>query len=242
MVNVMSILKLLSVFLLFSFATGSLADTSKSGFYLSTHLAIHKINPVIETNKKFTSPLKQESKFSPAISVGLGYYINDKLRTDLIFEHATFMFNDRANEFHKANEHSYTTGSKILTRKASANSLMLNGYFDFLIKDFYQLFAGAGLGTAKIEERVCHFASGYYMSDEVNYTFPLVTENFCNSNKRNFSYALIFGANFIVNEQVNFELLYKWKDYGKTKYNPQTQVKDNRYKGHHVMAGVRVDL
>lgn len=219
----------------------------KGNYYLKAAVTASKITGIKEKDStmKDNLSLNHLSIPSPLSAFGVGYYINDYVRVDLMLEHFNLYFNDEANNFEEAGEDIIIIGTKVVKRKAYGKSLLLNSYIDIMQRSTYSIFIGAGIGVTHLKEKVTHHISGNSMAAGQTYTFPLIIENFTSKLATNFNYALIIGTTIKINPQMNCELSYSWKDFGKTKYS----LKDkediptrNRYKGHHFSAGLRFDL
>lgn len=124
-------------------------------------------------------------------------------------------------------------GKFTVNRKASIYSLMFNGYVDLPISDKFNLFAGAGLGIAKINEK----GNLIITANKINKSSDKVKSK----NKQNFAYSLTTGISLKVSDKTNFELSYSYQDFGKTKYKDKDVTK-NHYNSHSIMTGIRFDI
>ena len=77
------------------------------------------------------------------------------------------------------------------------------------------------------------------MTINQTYTFPLLTEPSTSKPITKFAHSLILGTSINVKPQLNIELIYSWKNFGKVKHN---NLVSNQYKGHHFSIGTRFDL
>lgn len=242
----MSQFKLFFLFsILFFFGTSAFANEQKSNLYFKALTTVTKVNDVKVASPSINFNLNHESSPSPAIGVGVGYHINDYSRVDLMLEHMNLYFPNDANSFNYTENGILNIGTKSVKRKAYANSLMLNGYIDVLSRDNYTLFVGAGAGAIQIKEKIRHSLSGNSIQGNQSYTFPLITQNQISKSTINFAHAFIVGTSIKVMPQVNVELMYSWKNFGKTKHKAIDQAEApirNKYKGHHYSMGIRFDL
>ena len=216
----------------------------KENYYLKMIVAANKISPLKDNNKEMASFSKQTSQISPQIGVGIGtgYHFNDNLRMDLTFESYIFNFNDSVNDLNVPLSNGYFTGAKITKRKATGNSLMLNGYVNLLNRNTYQIFAGAGIGASRLKEKVSHLVSGTLIDDGHIDAYPASVENYCSKTSLNLSYSIFAGISAKANEQINLEFMYKWQNYGKIRYAAASPIRDNTYKGGSISVTLRVDL
>ncbi|ALA62281.1 outer membrane protein [Rickettsia amblyommatis] len=174
--------------------------------------------------------LKSNTGFTGEI--GAGYYIMDNLRTDLTI--------GTVASSHLKKSKTYPDGDSFSVKnKPTIVSLLLNGYVDFVDLSMFKVFAGTGVGAAFVKEKI----NSKDIKDGVTDTFNGTTKN-----KTNFAYQLSLGTSFEVAPSVKAELVYSWRDYGKTKNTTKTidgaKVKfgGTRYKGHNLMAGLRFDM
>nr|WP_016830996.1 outer membrane protein [Rickettsia conorii] len=164
--------------------------------------------------------------------IGAGYYIMDNLRTDLTI--------GTVASSHLKKSKTYPDGNSFSVKnKPTIVSVLLNGYVDFVDLSMFKVFAGAGVGAAFVKEKI-HSKD---IKGGVTDTFNGTTKN-----KTNFAYQLSLGTSFEVAQGVKAELVYSWRDYGKTKNTTKTINGDKvkfggtHYKGHNLMAGLRFDM
>jgi opacity protein-like surface antigen len=86
--------------------------------------------------------------------------------------------------------------------------------------------------------------SGSMINGEMQ-TIPLITDNYTSKPTTNFIYCFSVGTTININQEVNLDLAYSYKDFGKPKYKREDipnipPVK--RYKGHNFSIGIRFDL
>jgi opacity protein-like surface antigen len=236
--------KLIFIIVSFTFSV-ALADFKIDNFYLKKVITASKVSNIKETDEDINFNLSHEARISPFIGVGVGYYIDDNTRVDLILEHMSFNFHNDSSNFNYTEDDILTTGSKAIRRKAHGKSLMLNGYVDIITRDSFKIFIGAGAGAIQIKEKINHLISGNSIQNNQIYTFPLIVDNFTSKTITNFSHSFMIGTSLKVNSGVNLELMYSWRDFGKTKHETidfdEIAIR-NRYKGNHLSVGLRFDL
>ncbi|ACP53949.1 Unknown [Rickettsia africae ESF-5] len=164
--------------------------------------------------------------------IGAGYYIMDNLRTDLTIGTVASSHLKKSKPYPDGNSFS-------VKNKPTIVSVLLNGYVDFVDLSMFKVFAGAGVGAAFVKEKI----NSKDIKGGVTDTFNGTTKN-----KTNFAYQLSLGTSFEVAQGVKAELVYSWRDYGKTKNTTKTINGDKvkfggtHYKGHNLMAGLRFDM
>lgn len=228
--------------ILFLSCSTSFADSRKNNFYLKTIVTASKLDDVQVIEPGLNFNLDHASKLSPSIGMGVGYYINDYARVDLIFERLNFNFNEETSSFNYTENNASITGSKSISRKVHGNSLMFNSYIDLLNRRTFKIFIGSGIGVVKIKEKVSHLTSGNITNGHT-LSFPLFTETFISKTSTNFAHSLMVGTDITINPEITLELMYSWKDFGKTKYKNKDQKEScHRNKGHNYSIGIRFDL
>lgn len=227
----------------------SLAN-EQTGFYLRANVGANKMNEAEE--KARNEVITSKSTISPSLSVGIGGYINDFIRTDLTFDYSKVIFknatkNITTNDFDEEYGNYTFVGNAFLDRKASVYSMMLNSYIDLPMTDSAKIFIGGGIGLARIKEKLfAKMLEGkVYVGNEIRY-IPNFTGSSSTKEDLNFAYSLILGTSIKVAPNVNIEIVYSWKDFGVTKPRKWQDDDDrpdkNRYNGHSVMTGIRFDL
>lgn len=139
---------------LVGFNSLALAEPRESSLYLKMITTVSKVSDIQAVDEELNFNLSHESSLSPAIGVGFGYYVNNNIRVDLMFEHLKFNFNKQESSFNCSNDDTLTTGTKSARRATSGRSLMLNGFVDIVDRNSFKLFVGAGAGAVRIKEKI----------------------------------------------------------------------------------------
>jgi opacity protein-like surface antigen len=241
-------IKLLFAFILLAFITMIMlapSAYSEDKFYIKGTISAHKTKDIKEYQSIFKSSLKSSSYFSPVFGLGVGYFINDGIRTDLMYEQSKIMFNKESVCVTFADNNITCKGMAYIKRGTDVKSLMLNGYVDILDRDAFKFFVGGGVGIARIKETVNRSIIGKAtLTDLSEYDFNY-SESTSNKVKNNFAYALILGTTMKLNPGINLELAYSWRDMGVTKHRLLDKCEPiitNEYKGHSFSTGLRFDL
>ena len=224
---------------LVGFNSLALAEPRESSLYLKMITTVSKVSDIQAVDKELNFNLSHESSLSPAIGIGFGYYINNNIRVDLMFEHLKFNFSKQESSFNCSNDDTLTTGTKSIRRTTSGKSLMLNGFVDLIDRNSFKLFVGAGAGAVRLKEKINHALSGNSITDGQTYTFPLITERSASKVITKFAHSLMLGTSIQLKPQLNIELIYSWKNLGKVKHN---NLMKSQYKGHHFSIATRFDL
>ncbi|AJQ52262.1 outer membrane protein [Rickettsia conorii] len=206
----------------------SMLSSVENQWYLKLNVG----SVIVNKTKPKGADFKLKSNTGFTGEIGAGYYIMDNLRTDLTI--------GTVASSHLKKSKTYPGGDSFSVKnKPTVVSLLLNGYVDFVDLSMFKVFAGAGVGAAFVKEKI-HSKD---IKDGVTDTF-----NGTAKNNTNFAYQLSLGTSFEVAQGVKAELVYSWRDYGKTKNTTKTIDGDKvkfggtRYKGHNLMAGLRFDM
>ncbi len=215
--------------------------TERNGFYFKADVGASKMKNAKQVNLYSESNInvdhnKSKSKTSLPISIAAGFYLNDYVRHDLSFGYQKVNFKQSVigcKWYDQAGNIIDVNGKFAVNRKATIYSLMFNSYLDFPINDQFQVFAGAGLGIARIDEK------GNLELTALNNTID--GDKIKSKKKQNLAYSLTTGISYKIADNTNIELSYKWSDYGKTKFKDKDVTK-NRYKGHSILTGIRYSM
>lgn len=187
---------------------------------------------------------KQHSNISPEINVGAGYYFNDYYRVDLIAGHSSFKSDSKYIAYEEIIEENNKSGTKAINYKTQVQYFMLNHYINIIRKDNFQIYVNGGIGLGKIKESAIHCFSGLLINGNI-ITIPLIVEHYISKSTKHFIYSLGLGASTKINSNVNVDIEYNYKDFGKPNYKTKdlTHVlSDKKYKTHNLSIGVRFDL
>ena len=159
------------------------------------------------------------------LGAGIEFYIENSANANVAYGSLEIVADDVTDDSEN--------GKFVVNRKATIYSLMFNSYLDFPINDQFQVFAGAGLGIARIDEK------GNLELTALNNT--KTGDKIKSKKKQNFAYSLTTGISYKIADNTNIELSYKWSDYGKTKFKDKDVTK-NRYRGHSILTGIRYSM
>ena len=197
---------------------------TKDAFYLKGNVGWNKMKDgteEIKISRFTTSRVKYKAENSFSLGLGVGYYLMDNVRFDLMFDH-----------FFDPEWKGSVSGSAAkasIKAKGEINALTLNGYVDLFDVSIAKIFAGAGVGMAQVKDK-------FTLTSSPNDGTPAETSSISSKKANNFTYALHLGASMEFAPGVNGDLSYSWKDFGKTKENKVS------FKGHNLVFGVRFDI
>lgn len=230
-------------------------DAKQKPLYLKLSAGASKMNKAEEKNNDGDIHVKSnisKSEISPAFTIGVGGYLNDTIRAEVVLDYLNVNFKgDTINsgnivEFYEEGQF-ITNANSSVNRKASIYSTMCNSYVDLTVAENVKLFIGGGVGVARITEKFKQTWSGYVAAydnggNKIAHGDVRETTSITSKQKVNFAYALTIGTSVKVTPIVHLEVAYNWKDFGKTKYKKGVDNTTNHYRGHVLMAGLRVDL
>ena len=221
---------------------------SRGLYYLKVNAGALWLNKV----KDHATQVDVESKKpSPFIGVGVGYYGLENVRAELTYD---YLVNPLLKSKKDATS-DVAPGQTILVKhKPQIMSLLVSGYIDIFEVSTMKLIAGAGIGVARVKEKVKYF-------------LPTGVISASSKAATNFAYHLTVGVASEIMSGITAELSYSWRDYGKGKsksgidfgpppptvpapVTPPTTPPSNimkdlgkaAYKGHHIVLGLRYDL
>jgi opacity protein-like surface antigen len=197
-------------------SSAAFADMDMFGmeqFYIKVAAGANKLNKIKLGDAKF------KSKAAPVVNLAVGYSVTENVRAEL---EGGYIFSPKLK---------YSDEDVRIQVKPKIWTLMVAGYADLPMNDMFSVFAGVGLGTAAVKDKLT--------VQDIDPTTGAVidTESGSTKKKYNFSYQLTAGVSAKVAEGVTAELAYRWQEYGKSKV--EKGVKAPKHKGHNLMAGVR---
>lgn len=205
-------------------ASNVFANNNLPTFYLKGNLGVNFFDPVNEYNK-----LKQKSFVSPIIGIGLGYYLNNRLRTDLTIDYTNVKFKKNLP----------TETNKILgnIKDLFITSIMVNCYIDLLKLEQLTVFFGGGIGIARIQKVDIWVLRTF---------FKTMGGIIARSPVDNISYNIVLGTALPITDSVYLELSYNRKSFGKTKkfQVPSAEAEISKYplKDQHILLGLRINI
>jgi opacity protein-like surface antigen len=250
--------KILLFISLLAISTNSFANTEREGFYLRGGVGVNKLlNAKENIPSEYRTPTPgieytngssflSKSLINPIYSMGGGYYIDDVFRVDVELSYADIKFKQaKLPVINREDDDISVFVDNTLKRHSSLLSVFTTGYVDWYIDDNTSLFLGAGVGIAKIQEKVnvCSDSITYIDGEEEDRE-RLLNSLGSSKQKINLAYSLTIGASHKITDNAHLELAYSWKDYGKThpKLDYDEGERANRYRGHHVGVGLRFDI
>jgi len=178
-----------------------------------------KVTPTINTTRH-----NHKSQNTGFFGIAAGYYLMNNVRTELAIDH---FFSPE----HKYSHEKFKTESRF---KGQVDTLLINTYVDLFDISGAQIFAGVGVGVARTKVKYSAEQNGAAI-----FLFKSKTSNAL-------SYALHLGTSTEFAPGMHSELVYSYRDMGKTGKLKDKNGKDtNRgmpYSAHNVAAGVRFDL
>lgn len=161
---------------------------------------------------------KYKSENTGFFGVAGGYYLMNNVRAELAVDHFF-------NPTHKRSENNVK-----VKFKGQVTTLLVNAYVDLFDVSVAKVFAGAGVGMAR---------------NQVKETVSGSSSSIKSKTANVFSYALHLGASTEFAPGIHGELVYSYRDMGKTKKTKKVNVgtlNSIAYKAHNVAAGVRFDI
>ena len=166
------------------------------------------------------SGAKFKGKTSTGLDLGVGYYVMDNLRGELVWSH---MFSPEATN---------TTAGVKSKFKATIDALILKGVVDVADLGVAKAFVDAGVGLAQVKEKATQTAAGV----------AATSKSF--KQKTNFCFTVGTGVGFELADGVKADVQYAYTDFGKAKSNTTNGVTTSslRRKSNAIKAGVRFEI
>jgi len=236
-------------------STSAFADMMENQFYLTGAVSGAMFS------KFKTEALGQNAKIKPkfgfGIDAGVGYYVMDNVRVELIYNRPfiTSMKGSIADDAALStaiggtsalNAKSYS--NKTVKHKPTINALFARVSGDVVDLGMGKIFLTGGLGWAQVKNSVTVSATKNKVTlaptagaaGTVATTKPSDTEK--QKAKNNLAWTLGAGAAFDVAEGVHLDVAYSYRAYGKAKSSKDSVYKANSFNSHNLSAGVRFDI
>lgn len=248
-------------------ASAAVAALSSSAFAADDSIFYLRGDAGFDMFNNVSTGQKLKAKYTGDISAGVGYKVMDNLRAELAYAYffqptrkgsgattladvgttTTNITDIRSGAVTVATGAAAgdATATASLKTKANIQTLMLKGYYDVADLGMAKLFVAAGIGAARVQEKVSVSYSGVTAGTTVTATAADSASNSSKlKSKNNFSWLLGVGAGFEVTDAVTIDVQYNFQDFGKTSSASGAKVKGGKcaYRAHALKAGVRFDI
>ena len=169
----------------------------KGQIYLRADVGILKSQPIVYKDKFCVNECDNKNyDAGKNYNFGIGWYINNDYRIDLLYNKANLKFDYKQQK-----------GTKDIyyEHKVDIYTLMLNLYRYKSISKYFDLYIGGGVGYTRISPE-----DGIRTYDDNKAIYSAKPSN-------NFSYNLASGLSFKVNNNAELNLGYRFLNYGKVK-------------------------
>tara|TARA_B110000503_G_C7110066_1_gene397686 strand:- start:232 stop:909 length:678 start_codon:yes stop_codon:yes gene_type:complete len=170
-----------------------------NNYYLKAEVGVSKSEKIKSDQNFYKYSENKSFNSSPVYSLGFGYKINDKLRSEVTYSYTDLKY--------KFNGPSTENKNMIINcaQKVNIQTGMVNLFYDIATYQKLTPYIGFGLGYAKINPKKASFSTK-------------TTETLYMSNKsENLTYALMGGLSINITDKINFDIGYKFQDFGKAK-------------------------
>jgi opacity protein-like surface antigen len=188
------------------------ADMFESPIYLRGDIMASKFLDVKVDGNKHTE------KMNSSFDFGLGYNLQENIRTELVYTHISPAVYKR------------TVGGDTSHVKAYANSLMLRGSIDLVDLDMAKIYVGLGVGSSRVRHKITLYSSSFKGVESSKF-------------KYNLAYNAILGTSLALSSRTFLDVGYMFADYGTTK-GFKSSVKQGKIalRSHNVFLGIRHEL
>ena len=174
-----------------------------NNYYIKAEVGVAKSNKIKITEGPSSDFYKKSGNkgfnSSPIHSIGFGYKINDKFRTEITYNYVDFKYKRNATT---------PSNPNIIPeykQKVNIQTGMINLLYDVATYQKLTPYLGLGVGYAKI----CPKDASRSTKDGKQFYYSNKSENL--------TYALMGGVSIDITDRVNFDIGYKFQDFGKTK-------------------------
>jgi opacity protein-like surface antigen len=203
-----------------------------NNYYIKAEVGVAK-SEKIKSDQTFYKYSKNKSfDSSPVYALGFGYKINDKLRSEVVYSYTDLKY--------KRNIASEKNPTMILeyNQKVNIQTVMINLFYDVATYQKLTPYIGFGLGYAKINPK------------EASVISKRGTTSYQSNKSENLAYSLMGGVSIAMTDRINFDIGYKFQDFGKAKplyypemlAAPQQVEKSFKIKTHSGTIGVRYNF
>lgn len=173
------------------------ASAKDNNYYIKAKVGVAKSEKIKSEQEFYKNSGKKSFNSSPIYSLGFGYKINDKFRTEMAYNYVDFKYKRNA-----------TNGIGIVSeykQKVNIQTGMINLFYDVATYQKLTPYLGVGVGYAKINPKEASISNirgtGIYYSNK----------------SENLAYSLMGGVSIAMTDRINFDIGYKFQDFGKTK-------------------------
>ena len=182
---------------------GLLAISSSSAkdnnYYIKADVGVSKSEKIKSDQDFYTNSGNKSFNSSPIYSLGFGYKINDKFRSEV-----TYSYTDLKYKRNIPSEKNSTIIPKY-KQKVNIQTGMVNLFYDITTYQKLTPYIGFGLGYAKINPNKASLSTK-------------AAETLYVSNKsENLTYALMGGLSINMTDRINVDIGYKFQAFGKAK-------------------------
>ena len=175
------------------------SSAKDNNYYVKAEVGVAKSDKIKSGQKFYEDSGNKSFNSSPVYSLGFGYKINDKLRSEVVYSYTDLKYKRNI-----ASEKNPTIIPEY-KQKVNIQTGMVNLFYDVATYQKLTPYIGFGLGYAKINPNEARKTSK---------TGKIVYQ----SNKsENLSYALMGGLSINMTDRINFDIGYKFQDFGKAK-------------------------
>jgi len=172
-----------------------------NNYYIKAEVGVAK-SEKIKITEGFSSTFYKNSgnkgfNSSPIYSLGFGYKINDKFRAEITYNYTDFKYKRKSNNALGAIAE--------YQQKVNVQTGMVNLFYDVVTYQKLTPYLGMGVGYAQINPK-----DGSKSNKDLTIVYQ--------SNKSgNLAYSLMGGVSIAMTDRINFDIGYKFQDFGKAK-------------------------
>ena len=205
------------------------SSAKDNNYYIKAEVGVSKSEKIKSDQNFYKLSGNKGFNSGPVYSLGFGYKINDKLRSEV-----TYSYTDLKYKRNIASEKNPTMISEY-KQKVNIQTGMINLFYDVATYQKLTPYIGFGLGYAKINPK------------EASVISKRGTISYQSNKSENLTYALMGGLSINITDKIKVDIGYKFQDFGKAKplyypemlAAPQQVEKSFKIKTHSGTIGVR---
>ncbi|WHA05411.1 porin family protein [Candidatus Bandiella numerosa] len=177
--------------------TTSNALAKDNNYYIKAEVGVAKSQKIKSKQQFYGTDSNKGFNSSPIYSLGFGYKINDKFRTEITYNYTDFKY--------KRNTTNVIDMISEYKQKVNIQTGMVNLFYDVATYQKLTPYLGVGVGYAKINP------------NKASLSTKDIETLYISNKSENLTYALMAGVSIAMTDRINFDIGYKFQDFGKAK-------------------------
>ena len=178
-----------------------------NNYYVKAEVGVAKSEKIKSDNVFYKWSGNKSFNSGPVYSLGFGYKINDKLRSEITYSYTDLKY--KVVDIPLPPQPGKQTTVPEYKQKVNIQTGMVNLFYDIITYQKLTPYIGFGLGYAKINPKE---ASVISKMGDTSYN-----SSYQSNKSENLTYALMGGLSINMTDRINFDIGYRFQDFGKVK-------------------------